>query len=53
MGKAIKGLVGVALLALGVCAIYLWRADLLVLIKGGVGLFLILAAMVAFALMAD
>lgn len=53
MGKAIKLLVGLALVALGVWTIYLWWPDLLVLIRGGVGLVLIMAGLIAFALVAD
>jgi hypothetical protein len=52
-GKLIKGLIGLILVGLGVWAIYLWRADLLVLIRGGIGLVLIMAGLIAFALVAD
>ena len=53
MGKIIKGIIGLALVALGAWTIYLWHADLLVLIKGGIGLCLILAGLIAFALISD
>ena len=53
MGKVLKALIGLVLIALGVWTIALWWADLLTLIRGGVGLVLILAGLVAFALIAD
>jgi len=53
VGKAIKMIIGLALVALGAWTIYLWRADLLILVKGGIGLCLILAGLIAFALVAD
>jgi hypothetical protein len=53
LGKLLKALIGLALVALGALAIYLWWADLLVLVRGGVGLALILAGLIAFALVAD
>jgi hypothetical protein len=53
VGKLIKVLIGIILVALGAWLIYLWRADLLTLIRGGLGVFLILAGLIAFALVAD
>ena len=53
MGKVLKGLIGLVLVGLGAWTIYLWRQDLLVLVKGGIGLVLILAGLIAFALVAD
>lgn len=53
VGKIIKVLVGLVLVALGAWTIYLWRADLLTLIKGSIGLILILMGLIAFALVAD
>jgi hypothetical protein len=53
MGKVLKVLIGLVLLALGAAAIYMWWPDLLVMVKGGVGLALILAGLIAFALVAD
>jgi hypothetical protein len=53
MGKALKALIGLVLIGLGIWTIYLWLPDLLTLIKGGVGLVLILAGLIAFALIAD
>ena len=52
-GKILKVLIGLALVALGVYTLYLWWADLLVLIRGGIGLVLIMAGLIAFALVAD
>ena len=53
IGKLLKVLIGLALVLLGAWTIYLWNADLLVLIRGGIGLVLILAGLIAFALVAD
>ncbi|MBU0672252.1 MAG: hypothetical protein KJ732_04395 [Candidatus Margulisbacteria bacterium] len=53
VGKIIKVLIGLALIGLGAWAIYLWWADLLVLIRGGIGFALILAGLITFALVAD
>lgn len=53
LGKLIKVIIGLALIALGGYTIYLWLPDLLVLIRGSVGLFLILCGLIAFALVAD
>lgn len=53
IGKLLKVLIGVVLVALGAWTIYLWRGDLIALIRGGIGLALILAGLIAFALIAD
>jgi len=53
LGKLLKALIGLALVGLGAWTIYLWWPDLLVLIRGGIGLVLILAGLIAFALVAD
>jgi len=53
LGKVLKVLIGIVLIVLGAWTIYLWWADLLTLIRGGIGLFLILAGLIAFALVAD
>lgn len=53
IGKAIKVIIGLALVSLGAWTIYLWWGDLLTLVKGGIGLCLILAGLIAFALVAD
>lgn len=53
-GKMIlKIIVGVILVALGVGAIYLWWPELLVLVKGVVGIVLILAGLIFFAITKD
>ena len=53
VGKILKVLIGVALIALGAWTIYLWWGDLLTLVRGGIGLFLLLCGLIAFALVAD
>jgi len=53
VGKIIKVIVGLVLIALGAWTISLWWADLLTLIRGGIGLGQILAGLIAFALVAD
>jgi len=53
IGKVIKVLVGLLLIGLGAWAVWAWWGDLLVLIRGGLGLFLILCGLIAFALVAD
>ncbi len=53
LGKLLKVLIGLALVGLGAWTTYLWRADLLVLVRGGIGLGLILVGLIAFALVAD
>lgn len=53
VGKVIKALIGIALIALGAWTVYLWWGDLLTLVRGGIGLFLILCGLIAFALVAD
>jgi len=46
----LKILLGVVFLVLGIWAIVAWRYDLIVLIKGCVGPFLLLAALITFAI---
>lgn len=53
VSKVIKVLIGLILIALGAWTIYLWWGDLLTLIRGGLGLVLILAGLIALALVAD
>ena len=53
LGKIIKVIIGLALIFLGAWTVYLWRSDLIILIKGGLGLFLILVGLIALALVAD
>jgi hypothetical protein len=45
-----KVILGLVFLALGVWAIIVWRKDLLLVIRGCVGLFLVLAAIITFAI---
>ena len=53
LSKLIKVLIGLALVGLGAWTVLLWWNDLLVLVRGGVGLVLILSGLIAFALVAD
>jgi hypothetical protein len=53
LSKALKIILGIIFVALGAYTIYLWWADLLMVVRGCVGLFLILAGLIAFALVAD
>ncbi len=53
LGKLLKVLIGLALVGLGAWTIYLWWPDLLVLVRGGIGLVLILIGLITFALVAD
>ena len=50
LSLVLKVLLGIVFLVLGVWAIYVWRYDLLILIKGCVGPFLLLAALITFAI---
>jgi hypothetical protein len=52
-GKLLKFLLAIILVSLGVWTIFLWWADLLVLLRGGIGLLLILAGIIAFAIALD
>jgi len=45
-----KVLLGVVFLVLGVLAFWAWRKDFLVMLKGCIGPFLILAAVITFAI---
>lgn len=54
-GKAIaktilKIILGIVLVALGLGAIYIWRSDVLTIIKGGIGISVLLAGIVCFAI---
>lgn len=53
VAKLLKVIIGLVLVALGAWLVYLWWADLLVIIRGGLGLALILFGLIAFALVAD
>ena len=46
----LKMILGVVFLVLGLAAIFAWLGDLLVVIRGCLGLFLILAAVITFAI---
>lgn len=46
----LKVLLGIALLLIGLWLVWQWKRDLLVLIKGGLGLFLILAGVITLAI---
>ncbi|MCX5697055.1 MAG: hypothetical protein NTU54_03655 [Candidatus Omnitrophica bacterium] len=50
MSTILKVLLGLVFLALGVLAIIRWWGDLLTLIKGGIGLFLLLAGVITLAI---
>ncbi len=45
-----KIILGLAFLALGVLAIWAWRVQLWIVIRGCIGLFLVLAAIITFAI---
>ncbi|MDD5254660.1 MAG: hypothetical protein PHR11_01235 [Candidatus Omnitrophica bacterium] len=45
-----KMLLGLAFLALGALALYQWRGELLIVVRGCIGLFLILAGMITLAI---
>lgn len=46
----LKYLLGIALVVVGVWLVWVWRNDLLVLVRGGLGLFLILAGAITIAI---
>ncbi|MCM8770701.1 MAG: hypothetical protein NC936_02400 [Candidatus Omnitrophica bacterium] len=50
LSTLLKVLLGIVFLALGIWAIVVWRYDFLVLVKGCVGPFLLLAALITFAI---
>lgn len=52
-GKLLKFLLAIILVLLGIWTIFLWWADLLVLLRGSIGLLLILAGIIAFAIALD
>ncbi|HTY12676.1 MAG TPA: hypothetical protein VMD02_00650 [Candidatus Omnitrophota bacterium] len=51
MSKAVKLIIGIALIALGIWTIVIWWGDVLTMIRGGIGLVLILAGLIAFAVL--
>jgi len=46
----IKVIIGIVLIIIGIAALIKWRFDLLILIRGCIGLFLIMAGAVAIAI---
>ena len=50
MSTIFKVLLGLVFLALGVLAIIRWWQPLLILVKGGIGLFLIMAGLITLAI---
>jgi len=50
MPTILKAVLGIVFLILGVLAILKWRWDLLTLIKGCIGLFLVLAGIITLAI---
>lgn len=51
LSKALKIGVGVVLVALGIYAVVVWWGDVLSLVRGGLGMALILAGLLSFALL--
>jgi len=50
LSVALKVILGLVFLVLGIAAIISWRQELLIIIRGCIGLFLILAALITFAI---
>lgn len=50
VGKVLKVILGMVLVVLGVWGIYLWRLDVLTIIKGAVGVVFLLAGIICFAI---
>ncbi len=50
MSTVFKVILGIVLLALGCLAIFRWWSSLLVIVKGSIGLFLILAGIITLAI---
>ena len=48
--KALKIVLGIVLIILGLLGIWFWRWDLLVLIRGAIGVILVLAGVIALAI---
>lgn len=46
----LKVILGIVFLVLGALALYAWWKDLLIVVRGCIGLFLILAAIITFAI---
>jgi hypothetical protein len=49
-GMIFKVILGLAFLALGVLALLRWWQELLLIVKGGIGLFLLLAGVITLAI---
>ena len=50
VGKILKVILGIALVVLGIWGIYLWRVDVLTIIRGAVGVVFLLAGIICFAI---
>lgn len=50
LSTILKVVLGLAFLALGLAAVIIWKKDLFVVIKGCIGLFLILAGIITLAI---
>lgn len=46
----LKVILGIILIALGACFVWIWRRDLLMVVKGCLGLFLVLAGIITLAI---
>jgi hypothetical protein len=51
LNKLIKIVIGILLVALGIFTIVIWWNDFLVLVRGGLGIMLIVAGLISFALL--
>lgn len=51
MSKLVKILVGIILIGIGAYTITLWWPDVLTIVRGGLGLLLVLAGMICFAIL--
>ena len=51
MSKLVKIIVGVLLIGLGIFTVAVWWNDFLALVRGGVGIMLIAAGLISFALL--
>jgi len=50
VGKVLKVILGIVLVVLGIWGIYLWRGDVLTIIRGAVGVVFLLAGIICFAI---
>lgn len=53
LSTILKVILGLVLLVLGVWMVIIWLPELINIIKGGIGLFLILASLITFAIAKD